>query len=295
MLSILIPCYNYNVTALVQALQKQIDTLKNNVEIIVLDDGKHSYNTVNKKLSDDEHLTYLQNKTNLGRTKSRQSLAEAAQFENLLFLDADVLPVQPHFLQKYLKFLNEDFGLIYGGNSYDYQLIDSSKILHYKFGKHREAKSLKERLKNPYLNFTSQNFIIKKSVFLNLNTNQTNKYGYDLVFSYKLKQLKIQVLQIDNPVFHKGLNDNQAFLKKSLQAVTNLVEFERKAEISMTHTRLQQVYQKLINYKLTRVFNAIIYVIKPILKRNLKSSKPKLIALDLMKLQHYISLRSKDL
>ncbi len=295
MLSILIPCYNYDVTALVQELLKQLETLNDQVEIIVLDDGKHSYNTVNKKLSDDEQLTYLQNKTNLGRTKSRQTLAEAAQFDNLLFLDADVLPVQPQFLQKYLDKLSEDFGLIYGGNSYQYKLIDNSKRLHYKFGKHREVRKLEERLKNPYLNFTSQNFIIKKSVFFSLNTNQTNKYGYDLVFSFKLKQQKIKVLQIDNPVLHLGLNHNQAFLDKSLQAVTNLVEFERKVEISMTHTRLQKAYKTLTDYKLTKVFYAIIDIIKPILERNLKSSKPKLIALDLMKLQHYISLRSKDL
>ena len=63
MLSILIPTYNYNTTALVKTLQKQAITCAVDFEIIVLDDASSDIqsSTENKKINALEHCSFLEN------------------------------------------------------------------------------------------------------------------------------------------------------------------------------------------------------------------------------------------
>lgn len=290
MLSIAIPTYNYDCTPLLVQLDKQALASTIPLEIIVCDDA--STNTqlqnVNKSFCADHDISYVQNTHNLGRTATRKKLAETAQNDWLLFLDADVLPFSGSFITQYISQLNSDKLVISGGLAYQKSKPQKTYRLRWKFGKQRESRSALERNKQPYL-LASGNLVIKKELFLKANAVLENNYGLDSFFGYQLKQLHAPVIHIDNPVYHLGLETNEAFFNKSIKAVETLVTLEQNQQVAENHTRLQQVYQSLVG-------KSIVYKIigssLGLIKKNLMSNKPSLFLFDLYRLHHYIKLKA---
>ena len=139
MLSILIPTYNYNVYPLVDNLVNR--AIKANIifEIISIDDGSSSkLNAYNKKINLLTNCTFIERQTNKGRTATRQELAEKAQYDLPLSLDADVMPNNNDFLKKYISLTNKSNKAIFGGFAYNIENYSPNKSLRYTFGKHRE-------------------------------------------------------------------------------------------------------------------------------------------------------------
>mgnify|MGYP000232582310 CR=1 FL=1 len=64
-------------------------------EILVLDDAStdKQCSSENKKINALDHCSYLENEKNIGRTATRNILAKKAKYDWLLFLDADVIPL----------------------------------------------------------------------------------------------------------------------------------------------------------------------------------------------------------
>ena len=105
MLSILIPTYNYNTLKLVKNLQYQGVKSDVNFEILVLDDASSNSqcSTENKKINALDHCSFLENEKNVGRTATRNILANKAKYNWLLFLDADVTPLDDKLIASYVK------------------------------------------------------------------------------------------------------------------------------------------------------------------------------------------------
>lgn len=291
MLSIAIPTYNYDCTALLEQLLKQALSSTMPIEIIICDDASShkELQDKNRTFCSTNKIHYLQNPSNQGRTATRNILAETAQNDWLLFLDADVLPISGDFITKYTAQLSGDSQVISGGLAYQKSKPQQAYRLRWKFGKHREARTASERNKQPYL-LVSGNMLIQKEVFLKANGVLGNNYGLDAFFGYQLKKLKAKVTHLDNPVYHLGLETNQAFLDKSIKALETLVTLEKTNQLSKNHTRLQQVYQSLIGKSLlTNIINS---AVQPI-KRNLLGKNPSLVLFDLYRLYHYIKLKSR--
>ena len=102
MLSVLIPVYNYHVTKLVSEIHKQLCKEKIAFEIIAFDDGSEiKYMKQNETISQLSNTKLLNSPENIGRIASRATLAEAANFDWLLFLDADVFPKSSKFIASY--------------------------------------------------------------------------------------------------------------------------------------------------------------------------------------------------
>lgn len=294
MLSILIPTYNYNVVTLVSTLHKQATKLNIPFEILVLDDCSNRIECIqkNKTIENLPNCFSFNNSKNLGRTQTRQNLAKKAKYDWLLFLDADVLPKYNDFISRFdfLKYKNQN--VIYGGVCYFDEKPDGSKMLRWKYGNHREAKSVTKRLKEPYF-IISQNLMIKKEIFLKLNSNKANDYGLDILFSNNLKKNNIGVKHIDNPVYHLGLEENIVFIKKSLAAVKTTYLLEKQGQLGNDLRPLQKSYLKLKRYKLTAIFYFLIKKLKNRMEYNFNSSNPNLFWFDLYRLQYYIELKSK--
>src|SRR5690625_2624895 len=120
------------------------------------------------------------------RTVIRYFLAVKAKFATLLFLDADVLPKDSSFLIRFLEHHNKA-DLIFGGIVYTEEKPENNKILRWKYGKHREAKSVEIRIKNPYISIISGAIFIQKDLFLSNNKEMKNIYGLDSVFVENLR------------------------------------------------------------------------------------------------------------
>ena len=130
MLSILIPTYNYNVYPLAIELEQQALALGVDFEIIFLDDGSFSdLNIGNQKINALTNCKFIEAKKNRGRTATRQHLAETAQYQWLLFLDADTFPTHSNFIKNMIAEINTNIDVIFGGIIYEKTKPSKEKLL----------------------------------------------------------------------------------------------------------------------------------------------------------------------
>ena len=221
MISILIPCYNYNAYDLVSRLEKECLTLGIVFEIISIDDASFStLNEVNQKINMLTNCKFFESKKNIGRVANRQLLSQKAQYKWLLYIDVDVKPLNDNFIKVYVNEIKKGFEVVFGG--FNYKNIETNN-LRYLFGKSREDVQSVIRNKNPYKYIISSNFLVKKVIFDKINKNiNINGYGMDYFFGALLKENLVSINHIDNEVTHYGLDDNSKFLAKTKEALENL-------------------------------------------------------------------------
>ena len=225
MISVLIPTFNTGVSPLVDFLLKLNDCSSFKMEIIIWDDAS---NIASLDQFDNENISFFKSPVNMGRSKTREFLAEKAKYPYLLFLDADVLPVSTLFIPQYLQYASEDSVLV-GGIKYESEKPESKRYFRWFYGKAREEILVENRLKNPYDHFMTGNFLVPKSIFLQFPLHDVIKgYGHeDTLLGYKFQQAGIPIRHIDNPVFHLGLEENEVFFAKSKEAVSSLLRLKQ--------------------------------------------------------------------
>ena len=109
MLSICIPTYNTDCSALLDTLAKQIEQIHEVVEVLVCDDFSTNYTQKNIAVCQRNGFYFFKNKENLGRIETRKKI----DFKNnsqlaALFLDADVIPKSKYFVKQYVDFIKAD-------------------------------------------------------------------------------------------------------------------------------------------------------------------------------------------
>lgn len=287
MLSILIPTFNYNVYPLVDELEAQALKAKINFEIICIDDGSFSIlNEQNQKINALTNCKFIENKKNIGRSKIRNLLAKKAKYDWLLFLDADVSPKNSNFLITYINSVDKNSEIIYGGILYKDHSPKQENMLRWVYGNEREALPVTERDKNKYMRFLTLNFLIKKSVFKKVLFNETipNKRHEDTLFAYDIKKNKINLVHIDNPVYHLGLDTSKIFLKKSLESVESLLFLVKNKLLASNFTKLTKIFKICKTIYLNRIFAYSYKKYQNKLEENLLSDKPSLLIFDLYRL-----------
>jgi glycosyltransferase involved in cell wall biosynthesis len=292
MLSILIPTYNYNITGLAESLSKQLKNIHFPFEILVLDDCSSNSEIIaaNKSIENFANCFYFQKTQNKGRTATRQALAERAQFDYLLFMDADVLPKNDDFIKKF-EVENQTADVVFGGITYENSKPENDKLLRWKYGKAREGKPVSEREKMPYLSIISQCFLIKKSVFLKANDFHDNVYGVDVLFAQNLEKMQVNVLHIGNPIIHLGLESSESFIEKTKKGLESLYHFEKEKKIPVDYRPIQKAYQNLKKNGALNLFMRIIKNFEKAILKNLKSRSPSLLLFDLYRLYYFSKLK----
>lgn len=294
MISVLIPTYNYHILPLVQKVHELLSAEKIDFEIICLDDCSPRTSFIDQKeeINSLENTSYQVLKVNIGRSKIRNLLADTANYDWLLFLDADVMPIKDDFIKNYLKFISEDHDVLYGGIKYVPKKPDASQLLRWHYGNLREALDTEKRSRKPYLSFLTLNFLIRKSVFEKVRFNEDipNLRHEDTLFSYQLREAKIPILHIENPVYHLGIESSKEFLKKSIESLEGALYFKENQLIDPSYIKILAFHEKLKKAKLDR---GIAFLTKRSLRRierNLLGSKPSLRLFDLYRLYHLIQL-----
>ena len=225
MLSILIPIYNYNAFPLVKEIASQCNACGINFEILCQDDCSNEFLAENQSSNSLENCHFSSNKTNLGRGKNINSLAEKAKFDWLLILDCDTFPKDTNFIQDYIIVIEKnETPVVFGGIIYKPTKPEKEKLLRWVYGNNREALSLEKRIKKPNNSALTSNLLIKKEIFIHNSFDESiTKYGYeDLCLLTALEIKNIQVSHIDNPTFHLNLETSILFLKKTKTALENL-------------------------------------------------------------------------
>jgi len=290
MISILIPCYNYNAYDLVSKLEKECLTLGIIFEIICIDDASFSpLNELNQKINVLTNCKFFESKKNIGRSANRQLLSQKAQYKWLLYLDVDVKPLNVDFIKVYINEIKKGFEVVFGG--FNYKKIESNN-LRYLFGKSREDIPSIIRNKKPYKYIISSNFLVKKVIFDRINRNiNINGYGMDYFFGALLKENSISIKHIDNEVTHYGLDDNSKFLIKTNEALKNLHYLNKNKLITKNDITILKYYRLLDFLGLKRIISKLFNMFSKYIESNLKGSDPSLFVFDLYRLSYLCSLK----
>jgi glycosyltransferase involved in cell wall biosynthesis len=288
-ISILIPVYNYDVTQLVKSLLAQMDLLPHSFEIILLDDcSTHDTKNLLKNISTHEHLKIYFNNQNSGRELSRKKLATLASSNNLLFLDCDSSIVSQNFMEQYITALLNDAQIVVGGTIYETNSPQkTSKLLHWKYGSLRESKV------NTHT-FKANNFCIKKHIFNALPAiKNLQGYGHeDTYWGIWFEQNNHQITFLNNPVLHSGIEDCEAFLQKTNQALKNLHNLSLLVDKKLLAQHVQ-LYKLFLHIKKARLLAVFDFLNKPfvgLLLKNLKSKNPSINVFNYYKLVNFVKL-----
>lgn len=298
-LSVLIPVFNEDIRALARDLQEQVSGLEE-LEVIFGDDcsEQQAFTRANDEfVSQFKGFSYVKRDKNLGFCENRNDLGRSARGEYLLFLDADVRIENADFIKNWLAELPSNI-ILCGGNVYQSSPPENpDKLLKWKFGKKREEATVNERNQNPYLRFWASNFLVPKDLFLQIPFDrQSKQYGYnDTVYAYLLMKKGVIVKHIDNPVLNTGLIDKEKFLKRSKEAVSNLLFFEEQDYVEEDfgeYIKLLAFYRRLKRFGLIGPVHAFLKLNRKRFYNNLRSKNPSLRSLDLLKLLYLFEAKS---
>ena len=211
MLSVLIPIYNFDVNQLVSDLLHQCQNENIEFEILCIDDcSSLDFKQKNIGLKKLQNINYTELKNNIGRAKIRELLAKNAQYSNLLFLDCDVEIPDNSFIANYLK--NKDYNVVIGGIAYHEKPPSNKEFtLRWLYGSQREQLSVEKRKSAKFIHFLASNLWINRDIFLAIPI-QINLHGYgheDTWIGLQLFERNIKIEQIENPVFHVGLDTSE--------------------------------------------------------------------------------------
>ena len=291
MISICIPIYNFNVVELVKKLIHQSNQLKIVYEVLCIDDGSENiWKEQNQSLNKLENVNYYELKNNIGRSKIRNMMAKEAKHDFLLFLDCDSAIISDTFISNYIEKISI-YNVIYGGRTHGKkQPENSSLFLRWLYGVEREDKTINDREKKPFLSFRSNNFLIKKEVFMSIKFNETIVgYGHeDTFFAQELKEEEIPIKHIDNNVLHIGLESNEEFLRKTKEGIKNLIHLQKNKSEFIEDITIIKTFNKVKRFKLLFLFRLIHPIIEKVLEKKLLSHKPKLFYFDIYKLSFLI-------
>ena len=205
-----------------------------------------------------------------------------------MFLDCDSKIIHENFLEKYFDETEKE-DVVVGGRVYSATPPGCKYRLHWKYGSRRES--------GKQAAFMSNNFMIKKNVFEQLDFSlQLQGYGHeDTWWGIQFKKMGTKIKMINNPVLHDALEDSEIFLKKSENALMNLLLLENAVgpgELKK-EVKIYRWYRKLRSFGLTglylfkeRLFHKSFY-------RNLTSCHPKLFYFDLYRLAMLIRFSRK--
>lgn len=290
MISVCIPIYNFDVRPLVRTLLNQADE---STEIILIDDASEdSYKEKNRELKG-EGISYIELEKNIGRSKIRNLFLNYAKNELLLFLDCDSEIIDDSYLKNYKNRLNTDVQLICGGRVYDKICPSDDQKLRWIYGITKESKPASERILNPNKSFMTNNFLIRRKLLSeNPFDERLTKYGHeDTLLGIELAKKGILIEHIENPVLNSDVEQNDVFIKKTEDALDNLVQIQQfyedpeRLEDAITLLKAIKTVKK---YKLKRIFRLIYrWFGKKMRKRLITSNNPSMKLFDLYKMAYF--------
>lgn len=291
-ISVLIPNYNWDVSTLIQTLHNQLTDSALPFEILCFDDAIDSeFIQINKSCNALPNVNYRVSNQPLGRAQNRNALANAAQYPVLLFLDGDAgIHHNRAFIANYISAFKTG-EVVCGGTAYAAQKPDDRHILRYLYGKKKEEIAPAIRQINPWSGFSAFNFLIEKSIFLQIKFNEKlAQYGHeDTLFGNELKYRCITVRHIGNTALHLGLDDGITFLTKTRQAVENLRDLINEGLID-EDVKLFAYYNRAKKTGFAVVLGAMFKKLHAKWEQVLCGAKPNLVLFDLYKLSYLCSL-----
>lgn len=285
-LSVLIPFYHDDATELLSALDAQ----SANVEILIYDDGTGKAQLTERLVERVDQATspvcLITAANNLGRSKARNALQQAARSEWVLFLDADMRPSTPDFLQTYLNLISEtNADIIFGGFEVETENSDADRDLHRALSEVSDCLSLAERQAGGPQYVASSNLCVAKHV-LEMEPFDDGFAGWgweDSEWAARVSK-RFTLLHADNPALHLGLETTDTLLRRFATSGPNYKRFINLHPDLAPQLALYRISIKLGHFPGQKFM-------RPILKALVKTAKLpmrlRLVALKLWRASHY--------
>jgi glycosyltransferase involved in cell wall biosynthesis len=229
-LSVVTPFLRDDATPLIEALGRKPGA----AELIVLDDGTNNPALAAKIAAAIEAYPgparFIRSTINLGRSAGRNRLVAEARAQHILFLDADMLPDDEGFLERYSKLIAEkNPAVAFGGFSDTHAPAARETALHRALGRTSDCRSAEERALDPGKTICTSNLLVRRDVLQAIPFDESFKgWGWEDVDWGLRAAARFDVLHIDNPATHLGLETADQLLDKFARSGGN---FARLAEL----------------------------------------------------------------
>lgn len=290
-LSILIPVYNFDATALVDSLRQRLAAEGVSGEVIVGDDGSTQPQPWLDRLAGVAGVRVHRAPHNLGRAAIRNRLADAAEGRWLWFLDCDTALAPGFSLSRFFTPENEGAPVLCGGIVVPPEMPPHA-TLRYKYEQadvRRRTADVRNR--QPYSQLSTCNLFIRADVFHSIRFDETiTSYGHeDTLFGMELEARGIVVRHIANPVVHLGLEPNAVFLAKTETSLRTLYSLAPRLGVG---SHLLRMASRLRRFHLAGIVSLLFRLLRRPLRRNLLSRHPSLAAFKLYKMGYFLILVS---
>ena len=291
-LSVLIPAFNDDCSALVQSLHEVCSRWGETFEIIIGDDASTDQTVLRqlKQTTELKGVRLIRQPENVGRARIRNLLAEQAQGDWLLFVDSDAAVPEDFSPQRFIE-ASQQAKVVCGGLRHPAENPNPAATLRYKYERKADRRRAAcFRAEHPYLHFTPFNLWIDRETFLKVRFDeQCREYGYeDVLFGAELERRKIPILHIDNPLIHIGLEENSVFLDKTETALRTLKDVAGKTQ---RHSHVENLASRLRRHHLSGVVCGLYRLLRKPLRCNLLGKHPSLKLLAFYKLGYYLDLK----
>lgn len=234
LLSVVVPYKDYDVSTLARDLIAQANQQTTAVELLFADDGSQQSRhaeTLRELFSSATIAARLLVYTrNIGRAAIRNRLANEARGEYLLFLDADMLPDDAAFLQRYLALAQEGkLDITCGGRSY--HRVEDCPIEHrlYRyFSQATECVGADIRNRHPLWYLLTNNLMVRRRLALERPLDESYRgWGFEDA-DWALRLVGAQVLHIENTASHMGLPSERELLAKYDESSDNFARISQE-------------------------------------------------------------------
>lgn len=225
-ISVCVPVYRYDVSALVDAIAAcKLSAL---VEVVIYDDGSGDTEMLTGLMSRAGHtslaIRIVAAALNRGRAAARNAAIRHARGEWVLLLDADMMPDGPRFLEKYFDAVEaaKNPAVIVGGYSLASAPRSRETELHRWQAATSECIDAAERSKAPGRYVFSSNVLVHRSVFDACPFDESFAgWGWeDTDWGLRL-QKQFAIVHIDNTATHLGLDTDKALMGKYAKSGKN--------------------------------------------------------------------------
>lgn len=251
-LTIATPFFKNDPTVLINALAREAGGLP--VHLVVVDDGSGDEGltaaTIDAVAAFPAPAELVAFERNQGRSAARNRLIAAAAAPYILFLDSDMLPDQPDFLQAWLRLIDRTMPVIsYGG----YSTLQAPDIAEHALARALaeagDCRPAAERSERGPLAVATSNLLVRKDVMdaVPFDAGFSGWGWEDVDWALRASEQGYAVAHVDIPATHLGLDEAPVLLEKYARAGPN---FRRVIErhprmLSLPGTRAARVLAKM--------------------------------------------------
>jgi glycosyltransferase involved in cell wall biosynthesis len=226
-ISILTPVFRHDPTPIGQNFSSASDEARARLEWVILDDGSGDP-SLTKKLkalasSGSHKVRLIVLPSNGGRAAARNRLIAEAQGRHVLFLDADMIPDQPAFLDRWLALIDaDDPPVAFGGFSVVQAKSLKATALHKFMSARSDCRSAADRALDPAQFTATSNLLVRRDVLAETPFDEAFVgWGWEDV-DWALRASRFGAIRhLDNTATHAGLDSVETLLRKFREAGPN--------------------------------------------------------------------------